>query len=363
MVFRFGYVIPNDYLRLRTLAQNRACTFVSVIKTKNTLIMKAIITTAYGSPEIFKVDNVAKPTAKPNEILVRIHASSVTKADTMMRTGKPYIGRLMLGLTRPKNPIWGTGFAGVVEAVGAEVTQFTAGDKVFGENIETFGAYAEYITVPADGIVAHLPDNLSYEEAAGMGDGGVTSMNFLLNLGNIQPGQKVLINGASGALGTAAVQIAKHFGAEVTGVCSTKNVSLVNELGADYVIDYTQHDFTENENSYDLIYDTVGVRSFADCCKALKENGVYASPVLGMPLLGQMMLSSFIGTKRAKFSATGALPQKETKRLFQLLIDIIETGNLKGIVDRSYTLEEIIEAHQYVDKGHKTGNVVLKPVA
>ncbi|MGB1318143.1 MAG: NAD(P)-dependent alcohol dehydrogenase, partial [Flavobacteriales bacterium] len=268
-----------------------------------------------------------------------------------------------LGLTKPKNPIWGTGFAGVIEVVGSAVTKFKVGDKVFGENIDTMGTYAEYVTVPEDGIVAHLPENLSFEEAAGMCDGGITSLNFLCNLGNIKPGQKVLINGASGSLGTAAVQIAKHFGAEVTGVCSTKNIPLVYELGADDVIDYTKLDFTENENCYDLIYDTVGVSSFADCCKALKEHGVYASPVLGMPLLGQMLASSFIGTKRAKFSATGALPAKEIKQLLGSLIEIIEAGNLKGIIDRTYPLENVVDAHEYVDKGHKRGNVVLKPVA
>lgn len=325
--------------------------------------MKAIITTAYGSPEIFKVANVAKPSAKPNEILVRIHASSVTKADTMMRTGKPYIGRLMLGLTKPKNPIWGTGFSGIVEAVGSEVTKFKAGDKVFGENIDTMGTYAEYVTLPEDGIVAHLPENLSFEEAAGMCDGGITSLNFLINLGNIKTGHKVLINGASGSLGTAAVQIAKHFGAEVTGVCSTKNMELAWDLGCDEVIDYTKHDFTANQNSYDLIYDTVGVSSFTECRDALTEKGVYASPVLGMPLLSDMMVTSVFGKKKAKFSATGALPAKETKRLLQILLEIIEAGNIRGILDRSYPLEQLAEAHEYVDKGHKMGNVVLKPVA
>jgi NADPH:quinone reductase-like Zn-dependent oxidoreductase len=325
--------------------------------------MKAIITTGYGSPEVFKVDEVAKPKATPDEILIRIHSSSVTKADTMMRTGKPYIGRLMLGLTKPKNPIWGTGFAGIVEAVGAEVTRFKAGDQVFGENIDTMGTYAEYVTVSEEGIVAHLPENLSFEEAAGMCDGGITSLNFLVNLGNIKAGQKVLINGASGSLGTAAVQIAKHFGAEVTGVCSTKNISMVKELGAKHVIDYTKQDFTSNTNIYDLIYDTVGVRSFAECRDALTENGVYASPVLGMPLLGNMMVTSVFGKKKAKFSATGALPTKEVKRLLQILLEIIEAGNLKGVLDRSYPLEQLAEAHEYVDKGHKKGNVVLKPVA
>jgi len=325
--------------------------------------MKAIITTAYGSPEVFKLDTVAKPKVKANEILVKIHASAVTKADTMMRTGKPYIGRLMLGLTKPKNEIWGTGFSGIIEAVGSDVTKYKAGDKVFGENIDSMGTYAEYVTVPEDGIVAHLPENLSFEEAAGMCDGGITSLNFLVNLGNIQAGQKVLINGASGSLGTAAVQIAKHFGAEVTGVCSTKNIEMVKELGADHVIDYTKQDFVASQNSYDLIYDTVGVKSFAECRSALKENGVYASPVLGMSLLGDMMVTSVFGKKKAKFSATGALPKKETKRLLEILLEIIEAGNLKGILDRSYPLEQLAEAHTYVDKGHKKGNVVLKPVA
>lgn len=325
--------------------------------------MKAIITTGYGSPEVFKVENVAKPVAKPNEILIRIHASSVSRADTMMRTGKPYIGRLMLGLTKPKNPIWGTGFAGVVEAIGSGVTRFKVNDKVFGENVDTMGTYAEYATVSEDGIVAHLPENLTFEEAAGMCDGGITSLNFLVSLGNIKAGQKVLINGASGSLGTAAIQIARYCGAEVTGVCSTRNIDMVKKLGADRVIDYTTQDFTSNANTYDLIYDTVGVRSFSECRTALTENGVYASPVLGMPLLKDMMVTSVFGRKKAKFSATGALPLRKTKRLLEMLLEIIEEGNLRGIVDRTYPLEQLAEAHRYIDKGHKKGNVVLKPVA
>ncbi len=225
------------------------------------------------------------------------------------------------------------------------------------------GTYAEYVTVAEDRIVTHLPENLSFEEAAGMCDGGITSLNFLLNLGNIKAGQKVLINGASGSLGTAAVQIAKHFGAEVTGVCSTKNMQLAWELGCDEVIDYTKHDFTANRNSYDLVYDTVGVSSFAECRNALTEIGVYASPVLGMPLLTDMMVTSVFSKKKAMFSATGALPAKETKRLLMILLEIIEAGSLRGILDRSYPLEQLAEAHAYVDKGHKKGNVVLKPIS
>ena len=222
------------------------------------------------------------------------------------------------------------------------------------------GTYAEYVTVSEDGIVAHLPENLSFEEAAGMCDGGITSLNFLCNLGNIQEGQKVLINGASGSLGTAAVQIAKHFGAEVTGVCSSKNLNMVSQLGADHVIDYTVDDFTANSNTYDIIYDTVGARSFSECRNALTECGAYISPVLGMPLLGDMMVSSIFGKKKAKFSATGALPAKESKRLLQLLLEIIKVGNLKGILDSSYPLEHLADAHEYIDKGHKKGNVVIK---
>lgn len=324
--------------------------------------MKAGITTSYGSPEVFKVENVAKPVAKPNEILVRIHASSVTKADTMMRTGKPYIGRLFTGISKPKHPVWGTGFAGVVESIGSEVTQFEMDNNVFGENIETMGAYAEYVTVPEDGVVACLPENLSFEEAAGMCDGGISSLNFLVNLGNIKAGMKVLINGASGSLGTAAVQIASHFGAEVTGVCSTRNINMVKKLGADHVIDYTTHDFTSNTNRYDLIYDTVGVRSFSECRTALTEYGVYLSPVLGMPLLGHMMVTSLFGKKKAKFSATGALPVQETRRLLHILLEIIEAGSMRGILDRTYPLEQLAQAHTYIDTGRKKGNVVLNTI-
>jgi NADPH:quinone reductase-like Zn-dependent oxidoreductase len=326
-----------------------------------TVFMKAILTTAYGSPSVFHLGDVAKPTPKTNEILVKIKAASVTKADTMMRTGKPHIGRLMLGLTKPKNPIWGTGFAGIIESVGSEVTRFKAGDKVFGESLSKMGTYAEYLTLPEDGIVAHLPVKLSFEEGACMGDGGITSLNFLCNLGNVKSGQKVLINGASGSLGTAAVQIAKHFGAEVTAVCSTKNINLVKGLGSDFVIDYTQKDFTENKNSYDFIYDTVGKRSFKECCDSLTVGGVYASPVLEFSLLSNMVVSSVYGDKKAKFSATGALSVKEIKRLMGVLISIVDAGDLSGIIESRYPLDRIAEAHNYIDKGHKRGNVVLMP--
>lgn len=324
--------------------------------------MKAMITTSYGSPDVFKLENVAKPVPTSNQVLIKIYASAVTKADTMMRTGSPFIGRLFTGIRKPKHAIWGTGFAGVIESIGSEVTLFKVGQKVFGESIDTMGAYAEYITVPENGIIAHLPKNLNFEEAAGICDGGITSLNFLVNLGNIKAGQKVLINGASGSLGTAAIQIAKHYGAEVTGVCSSNNRDLVKKIGADHVIDYTLQDFTLSESSYDLIYDTVGTRSYKECSKALTEQGIYLSPVLGMRLIANMVLTAIFGKKKAKFSATGALPLQETKRLMDQLLEIVEVGDMKPVIDRAYPLEQLAQSHRYVDAGHKKGNVVLNPI-
>lgn len=321
--------------------------------------MKAIINTKYGGPEVLKLKEVEKPTHKSNEVLICVRAASVTKADTMMRTGKPYFGRLFMGLTKPKNPIPGTGFAGIIDSVGADVTLFKIGDKVFGENIESFGAQAEFVCVSEDGIIATLPENMDFKEAASVCDGALTSMNFLKNLGAIKGGKKVLINGASGSLGTSAVQIAKYFGAEVTGVCSTANVELVKSLGADHVVDYTKDDFTTKSNSYDIIYDTVGKSSFSDCKNALTKDGVYLSPVLGMRLLRNMFFTSLFGTKKARFSATGILPASELKILLKEVIEMINMRQLTTVIDRSYQLERIVEAHTYVDKGHKRGNVIV----
>ena len=211
----------------------------------NTVKMKAIVSTGYGGPEIFQLQQVAKPVPKDKEVLVKIHAASVTTAETMMRTGYPLVGRFFMGLTKPKKTISGTGYAGEVEAIGKKVQRFKKGDQVFGESLFDFGTYAEYICMDEDGIITLKPDSISYEEAAVVGDGMVTSLNFLKNVARLQAGQRILVNGASGSLGTAAIQLAKHFGAEVTGVCSTRNIELVKALGADQVIDYTQADFTK----------------------------------------------------------------------------------------------------------------------
>lgn len=321
--------------------------------------MKAIEITGYGSPDVLQITEVATPTPKDNEVLIKVHAASITTADAMMRKGTPFYARFFLGLTKPKQPIPGTGFAGEIEAVGKAVQQFKPGDPVFGETSVNFGAHAEYVCVPEDSVLTLMPAGMSYEEAAPLCDGGLTSLNFLKVIGNIQPGQRVLINGASGSLGTAAVQLAKYFGAEVTGVCSTANVAMVSSLGADQVIDYTTTDFTKTGQTFDIIYDTVGKLSFSQCKKSLTPTGAYLSPVLKLPLLFQMMWTSVIGGKQAKFSATGLKAVPELQVLLAELKEIIEAGHLRSVMDKSYALEQVAEAHRYVDTGHKKGNIVI----
>lgn len=326
----------------------------------NTTQMKAVICTRYGGPEVLQVQEIAKPIPKENEVLVRIHASSVTAADTFMRSGTPYVGRLILGLFKPKTAVTGTGFSGIVESVGSAVKNFVLGDKVFGESIFGYGTNAEYTCVPEDAVIAHLPTNIAFEEAASISDGPLTSLNLLRGLANIGPGQEVLIIGASGALGTAAIQLAKHFGARVSGVCSGRNAAIVKDLGADRVIDYQKENFWQNEQVYDIIYDTVGKSSFPQAKASLKAEGIYLSPVLGLPLLWHLLWTSIFGSKKVKFGATGMKPASELSVLLQELKGMMAKGTLKTFIDRRYQLSEIVEAHQYVDTGRKRGNLVLR---
>lgn len=321
--------------------------------------MKAIVCTKYGSPDVLELKEVAKPVPGDNEVLIRVLAASVTAADSMIRTGTPYYGRLFIGLVKPNKPIPGTGFAGVVEAVGKEVKLFKNGESVFGETGLGFSANAEYVCLPQDGVLAKLPTSMTYEEAAPVCDGALTSLNFLKDVGKIQRGQRVLINGASGSLGSSAVQIAKYFGAHVTGVCSTANLDMVKSLGADKVIDYTKEDFTRASQAYDIIFDTVGKNSFSRCKDSLKDNGVYLSPVLGLSLLLQMIWTSKLGSRKAKFSASGLRPASELRVLLNELKEPIEAGKIKSVIDRCYELEQTAEAHRYVDTGHKRGNVII----
>lgn len=323
--------------------------------------MKAVICTTYGSPEVLEIVEVQKPAPGPDEVLVRVHAAAVTTADTMMRSGSPAFTRLFLGLKRPKNPLIGTGFAGVVEAVGPDVTGFRAGDRVFGETGMRFGANADYVCVPQTGVIAPIPDALTFEQAAPLTDGALTSLNFLREVAGLKPGQRVLINGASGGLGTAAVQIAKALGAEVTGVCSGRNAELVLSLGADRVIDYAQQDFTRSGDTYDVIYDTIGKSSFVRSKAALTESGVYLSPVLRPGLLSQMLLTARTSGRKARFSATGLRPEPELRALLRDLVAMIDKGKLVTVLDRTYPLDQTREAHRYVETGRKRGNVVVTP--
>ena len=276
----------------------------------------------------------------------------------MMRKGKPYVGRLYLGLRKPKTTILGFDFAGEIVEIGKDVTTFKVGDKVFG-GTTTLGCYAEYTCVNIDDVITTMPANIDYQSAAPISGSGITVMNFLKGLAKIKAGDKILINGASGSLGTYAVQIAKHFGAEVTGVCSTSNLNMVKALGADFVIDYTKGDFTKNEKQYDVIFDTVGKISFSSCKNSLTENGLYLSSVISMPLLIHMMKTSSFGKKKAKSSSTGMLPVKTRLQYLIELKELLQAEKIKTVIDHTYPLSQMSDAHCYVEKGHKKGNIII----
>jgi NADPH:quinone reductase-like Zn-dependent oxidoreductase len=301
-------------------------------------MMKAIVYDRYGPPEVLKLTEIETPKPKQNEVLVKIIATTLHRGDTRMRSlsipgsfFEKLMGRFFIGITGPKRKILGMELAGVVESIGKEVTMFNIGDEVFASTGLSFGAHAEYICLPEDGVIAFKPSNISFEEAAPVPASGCAALVFLRDTGKIKNNHRVLINGASGALGTYGVQIAKYFGVEVTGVCSTANLELVTSLGADHVIDYTKEDFTKSEKQYDLIFDTVSTSSKSECQKILAPNGRY-------------------------IRTTGPEPKRED---LLFLKEIIEAGKLKTVIDRHYSLDEIVEAHRYVDKGHKKGNVVI----
>lgn len=320
--------------------------------------MQAVVFSQYGSPDVLQFQELPTPQPGDNELLIRIHATTVTAGDWRVRSlnlplGFGWISRLVFGVFRPRQPILGSELAGEVVARGNNVSQFQVGDQVFAFNGARMGCHAEYKCVPADGAVALKPAKLSFEQAAALSFGGTTALDFFRR-GKLQTGDKLLINGASGGVGTAAIQLARHFGAEVTAVCSGANRALVESLGARHVIDYTQQDFTRNGERYDIIMDIAGTAPFARCQGSLKDNGRLLLVLANLP---QMLAIPWQQLGSSKRIIAG--PAAEKAADLRLLAQLAETGEYMPVIDRTYPFEQIVEAHRYVDAGHKKGNVVI----
>jgi NADPH:quinone reductase-like Zn-dependent oxidoreductase len=322
----------------------------------NNPYMKAIVYTQYGIPEVLQLKEVAKPIPKQNEILIRVRATAVNSGDVRLRKADPFAVRLFFGLMKPKTPILGSVFSGEIEQVGSSVTLFKVGDPIFGHTDMSFGTYAEHKCLPETGSLALKPATISHQEAAVIPFGGVTALHFLKKA-SVQHGQKVLVFGASGSVGTAAVQLAKHFGAIVTGVCSTSNIDLVQSLGANKVIDYTKEDFTKNGETYDVIFDTVNKIVISNSVKSLAINGKLILSAAGISEMFQGVWVSITNSRKIKV-LTGVI--SHTAEDIHFLKGLIEVGQLKPVIDRTYSLEQIVEAHTYVEKGHKKGNVAIE---
>ena len=321
--------------------------------------MKAIVCTKYGPPDVLQLKEVEKPVPKDNEVLIKVYATTVNRTDCATIRAKPFFARLFTGIFKPKKQIPGTEFAGKIEAVGKNVTSLKAGDKVFGFDDQGLGAHAQYITIAEDKELTIIPRNITYEQAAASTEGAHYAYNFI-NKVNIKSGQKVLVNGATGAIGSAAVQLLKYFNVNVTAVCNTKNIELVKSLGANKVIDYTKEDFTKDEEKYHFVFDTVGKSSFAKCKPLLQSGGIYISSDLGylaqnvfLPLITPI-IKPLIGNKKTVFPFP-----TDIKRTVLLIKKLIEEAKFKAVIDRKYPLEQIVDAYKYVETGQKTGNVVI----
>jgi NADPH:quinone reductase-like Zn-dependent oxidoreductase len=321
--------------------------------------MKAAVYTRYGSPEVVEVKEIEKPAIKDDEVLIRIRATTVSSGDWRVRSldlpfGFGLLARPILGFFGPRQPILGSELAGDIEAVGKDVTKFKVGDAVIAFPGASLGCHAEYRAMPEGGSIALKPASLSYEEAAALSFGGTTALDFLKTKGNVQRGEKVLIIGASGTVGSAAVQLAKHFGAEVTGVCSTANLELVTSIGADKVIDYTKEDFTKNGETYDIILVAAGTMSFSRCKDSLNDNGRLLMVVAGLPEMARIPWVALTSSKKVF-----AGPAAESAQDLLVIKELAEAGMFQPMIDRHYPLEQIVEAHAYVDTGHKKGSVVI----
>jgi NADPH:quinone reductase-like Zn-dependent oxidoreductase len=322
------------------------------------LEMKAVVYSTYGAPDVLHVKEMDQPAPKANEVLIRVYAAAVTTTDCNLRGGDPLM-RLVFGLRRPRRPILGTELAGEIVATGKDVRRWRPGDQVYAATGGGFGADAEYICLPEDGAMAPKPANTTYAEAAAICEGCLTALPFLRDKGQIQRGHSVLVNGASGAVGSAAVQLARVFGAEITGVCGPTNVDLVTSLGATTVIDYTRQDFTKTGQTYDIIFDAVGKSSFASCKDSLKPGGVYLATVPSPALYAHVLWTAKFGDKKARVAATGLRPRAEIAKDLLFLKELTENGSLRPVVDHIYPMQQAAAAHRHVETGHKKGHVVL----
>jgi NADPH:quinone reductase-like Zn-dependent oxidoreductase len=318
--------------------------------------MKAVVYRQYGLADVIRIREIAKPVPKPNEVLVRVHAAAVTPPDCAFRKGNPFPTRFVTGLSRPKfTP--GFELAGEVEAIGKDVTLFKVGDAVFGTAGTRFGSHADYNCIPETAMLALKPDNLDYEASVAICDGALTALIFLRDVARLTPGQTILINGASGAVGAAAIQLARYYGAEVTAVCSAKHAGFVSSTGAHHVIDYTSGDFTKTGKTYDVVFDAVGKSTFRNSRSLLRPAGIFMTTEPGPGILLRQLWTTMTGGKKARFAATG-LKQRKENLLF--LRELAGSGKLVPTIDRSYPFEAIADAHRYVETGRKKGNVVIR---
>ena len=319
------------------------------------MTMKASFSEKYGSPDILRIENVYKPAPKENEVLIKVFATTVNRTDCAILRGKPFIFRFFTGIIKPKRPVRGTDFAGVVESVGKNVTAFKAGDRVFGFDDLGLSSHTQYLVLSEKNALATFPDNITYEQAAASIEGAHYALNFINKL-KIEKGQKILVNGATGAIGSAMVQLLKYYGANITAVCSYKYVDKIKAIGADKVIDYENEDFTKSDEKFRFVFDAVGKSSFSKCKPVLEDQGAYISSELGY--MGQNiflpMVTSVFGTKKVIFP----LP-KDRLVSVNLVRKLLDEGKFLPLIDRKYPLEEIADAYRYVEKGQKTGNVII----
>jgi NADPH:quinone reductase-like Zn-dependent oxidoreductase len=316
--------------------------------------VRAVVQDRYGPPDVQRLADVERPVPKADEVLVKVRATTVTRTDCGIRAGEPFLIRLFFGLRRPRQPILGTELAGVVEAVGAAVKEFSVGDRVFGStNAFRTGTHAEFVCLQESAPLAQMPAGMPFEQAAALTDGAILAL-MCLEAAHLRKGQKILVYGASGSIGTAGVQLAKYLGADVTAVCNTKNVELVRSLGADRVIDYMQEDFTKNGQTYEVIFDAVGKHSYGRCKGSLSRGGVYVATD-GFKNLFLALWTSHLGDKKVLFP----IPPHYTKKNVVLIKDLTEAGRFRAVIDRCYPLDDVVEATRYVETQQKTGNVVL----